>query len=296
MNLFSQIKKQNQAVQFLKSALRNRRLPSTLLFVGQDEAVKKQCALAVLQALVCDHSEKTPDDPCGRCPACVRVARAESESLVEVSPQGANIKIEQVRTLMKEVSLQNTAKARAVLFEKAQLMTPQSANALLKTLEEAPEQTWFFLLVPSVSSVLSTIRSRSQIIYFLDHSRDDYLQQAENEEWVSRRQKAFQFWLSPTAAEALSQVSEVLQSREASLEVVRFWLELLRDSFYQRHQLPSFIHSDCPTQVTQMTERFSHRLEELSELTLELERSLQQNADYQLAFENFARNGVYANI
>ncbi|MEK6554199.1 MAG: hypothetical protein AABZ31_03075, partial [Bdellovibrionota bacterium] len=171
--LFSTIKGQDRAVGFLQTAIAGKKLPSTLLFAGPSGVGRRLTALATLQALVCE-SRSTRDDSqasakveaCGACGPCIRVAKRESESLIELAPQGATTKIEQIRTILKELSLQNSARARAVIVDDAHLMTAQSANALLKTLEEPPANTWFFLMAPSVSSVLPTIRSRSQIVQF----------------------------------------------------------------------------------------------------------------------------------
>src|SRR5690606_28241588 len=85
--------------------------------------------------------------------------------LLEVEPQGANIKIEQARQIVKFVELAHTG-ARAVILNDAHLLNAHAANSLLKTLEEPPAKTWFFLIAPSAAAVLPTLRSRSQLIRF----------------------------------------------------------------------------------------------------------------------------------
>jgi len=52
------------------------------------------------------------------------------------------------------------------LIDEADLMQNQAQNALLKTLEEPPPDTYLILITASPSELLSTIRSRSQIVLF----------------------------------------------------------------------------------------------------------------------------------
>lgn len=288
MKAFSQVAGQERVAEFLQEALQAKKLSSTLLFVGPDIEAQIKMAVSVLQVLVCEKQMG-----CGVCPSCTRVARRESESLFEIQPQGASIKMEQIRQLMREISLQNAARARAVIFHSANLMTAQSANALLKTLEEAPQNTFFVLLTPTLSSVLPTIRSRSQIVFFNDLTRKTSSEFWQSEEMQKIRRAGVDFFLNPSRLEGLSGLSDYLGSREDSLLLVRFWLDWLRDGLYLKNGLKNQIHSDLNSDLEVFVKKYGSQIERLSQSTIELEKLILQNADYNLALESFARNEVY---
>jgi len=95
------------------------------------------------------------------------VTEAKGNKLVLVSEPGASIKVDDVRDLLKKMSLRNWAvgSSRYILIPHAELLTTQSSNALLKSLEEAPEGTYFLMAAPSKNNLLKTIISRSFVIY-----------------------------------------------------------------------------------------------------------------------------------
>lgn len=154
----------------LFDAVRRGRLASTLLFAGPSGIGKKLFALALAQTLVCERSQVPA---CGECGACLRVEKGSSESLLMVAPDGAGIKIEQARDILQFLSLQKLGRARVIVIDEAHLLNNQSANALLKSLEEPPADTYFILITPLEAAVLATIRSRSQLARFRALSREE---------------------------------------------------------------------------------------------------------------------------
>ncbi len=147
------------------------RLAPTLLFSGPSGVGKRLFALALAQNLVCENlrsSELTNLGPraCGECGACQRIEKGQSESLLVVEPDGAQIKIEQARDILQFISLQKLGRARIIIIDQAHLLNNQAANALLKSLEEPPAGTYFILVTALAPSVLATIRSRTQTVRF----------------------------------------------------------------------------------------------------------------------------------
>ncbi|VEA36045.1 DNA polymerase III subunit delta' [Salmonella enterica subsp. enterica] len=107
--------------------------------------------------------------------------------------------------------------AKVVWIADAALLTDAAANALLKTLEEPPEQTWFFLASPEPARLLATLRSRCRLHHLAPPSESYAMS------WLSREVTASQEALltalrlnagSPGAALALLQ-SERWAQREA---------------------------------------------------------------------------------
>lgn len=95
---------------------------------------------------------------------------------VRIDGEGASgdIKIERIRNIRKEVfSTTLCATGRAVHIAGAQKMGAPSANALLKVLEEPPENVVFILTAPSEAAVLPTIRSRCCMYTLSPVSREE---------------------------------------------------------------------------------------------------------------------------
>ncbi|MDH3761947.1 MAG: hypothetical protein OEU50_13275 [Gammaproteobacteria bacterium] len=119
--------------------------------------------------LLCD----TPRElsPCGSCEAC-RMMQAETYSdfsLVTLMPDektkkiSKNIKIEQIRNLIHEVSLTHQYdRLKIAAIYPAEAMSKASANALLKTLEEPASRVLILLMTHNRGRIPITLRSRCQ--------------------------------------------------------------------------------------------------------------------------------------
>jgi DNA polymerase III subunit delta' len=108
---------------------------------------------------------KPGEAPCGRCPACQRVAQEQHPDLSFVRPIEAStqIRIEQVRELAAELALTSHQGGYKVgVLSPADTMNRFAANALLKTLEEPPQGTLLILVATQPSRLPATILSRCQ--------------------------------------------------------------------------------------------------------------------------------------
>jgi len=155
----------------LQGSLLSGRISNAYLFVGEEGIGKAQAALALGRALVCDHPDARPDhgiyEACGRCPACILSAAGNNPSLRVIAPEGERIKIDQMRELRHDVSLTAFGGGRrAYVVRRAEAMTEESANCILKTLEEPPPGVTLILVTESPSQLLPTILSRCQIVRF----------------------------------------------------------------------------------------------------------------------------------
>ena len=148
----------------LARAIGHHRLPPALLFSGPSGVGKKTLALAVGRALLCEVDD---GDACDACGACSRAGRGLHPDAILIEPDGASIKIEQVRDVVHEISGRPfEGRARAVVFDEAHLVTEQAQNALLKSLEEPPATSHVLLVTASPQALLPTIRSRCQMLRF----------------------------------------------------------------------------------------------------------------------------------
>lgn len=101
----------------------------------------------------------SPPTPCLKCLKCEAVDQETSIHLKIIKPEGKAIKVDQIREVIDFLSFKRD-QVTVVIFDQAHLMNLQAANALLKTLEEPPENCWILLTSPSIKNMLSTIRSR----------------------------------------------------------------------------------------------------------------------------------------
>ncbi len=159
---FSDIIGQAAPVSVLRRSLAAGKIAHAYIFDGVEGCGKKKTALAFVEAIFCNGAEG-----CGRCHACRKVAAVQHPDLHVVEPEGAFIKIDQIRELQKELSYRPfEARKKACILEAAERLNPAAANAFLKTLEEPPGDALLILLTTNIGAVLPTILSRCQRLSF----------------------------------------------------------------------------------------------------------------------------------
>lgn len=140
------------------------------LISGPTHVGKMTVAMVIARHLNCVATETA----CGACDQCSRVSRGvhTDVAVVPIDVEGVlhedgkrrtMITIEQVRKVSSEASLRPfEGRHRVFIFEDADRLTEEASNALLKTLEEPPDQVVIILLASGDDSVLPTIASRCQ--------------------------------------------------------------------------------------------------------------------------------------
>jgi len=173
---------QPHAVERLLNARRRNRLAHGYLFVGSEGTGRERTALALAQALLCEHS--VDGDACAGCGACRRVGAGSHPDLqlvlseAEIVRRGIGkaegsgapspeIRVDAVRELCRRLHLRTYEGAgRVGIVVDAHRLRVEAANALLKTLEEPAADTLLVLIAPNPRAVLDTLRSRCQIVRF----------------------------------------------------------------------------------------------------------------------------------
>ncbi len=159
---FSRIIGQDGPISILRRALATGRLAHAYLFEGIEGVGKKATALALIEAVFCGR-----EDGCGTCPSCRKMAARQHPDLHLLEPDGAFIKIDQIRDLQKELAYRPfEAPKKACIIDGAERLNQAAGNALLKTLEEPPGNALIILVTAQVSGVLPTILSRCQRLHF----------------------------------------------------------------------------------------------------------------------------------
>ena len=168
-SLLAQLDTQPRVRDFLARAVAQGRASHAYLFVGAPGSGKLDAAWALAQALLCE------DGGCGACDSCVRVARHTHPDVHYYAPESATgYLIGQTRELLEDVALTPIrAKNKVYIIDRAEQLRANSANALLKTLEEPPAAVTFILLGTSADIILPTIVSRCQCVPFRMLSTDE---------------------------------------------------------------------------------------------------------------------------
>lgn len=140
------------------------RQPHAFLFAGSAGVGKRVFAEAFADWLLCQQSEA--GRACGHCRSCqLRLAGTHPDRLlVEPEEAGKAIRIDTVRQLadfMGQTAQQGGRKV--VILHPADAMNLSAGNALLKSLEEPPAETYLLLVTDQPSRLLPTIRSRCQV-------------------------------------------------------------------------------------------------------------------------------------
>lgn len=162
---FARIIGQDKAKQLLGRAVEQDRLSHAFLFKGPMGVGKKTFAKTFAASLNCHRPEG--QEPCGLCPSCLKFHANSHPDFLMIEPEGAAIKINQVRELKKALAFPPfEAKLRVALLCDIHTMRREAANSLLKTLEEPPDQTMLILTADEAGGILPTILSRCQTVPF----------------------------------------------------------------------------------------------------------------------------------
>lgn len=164
----------------LRSLLASRdTLHHALLFSGPEGVGKEWLARSLAAALLCDQPREDRI-ACGQCAACRWLSQDSHPDFRGVRPSAdepmaeegeapstraakvsRDIRIEQIRGLAGFVGVaSHRGGAKVILITPAEAMNSAAANALLKTLEEPPPNTFFLLVSSRPSRLPATVRSR----------------------------------------------------------------------------------------------------------------------------------------
>jgi DNA polymerase III subunit delta' len=174
----------DDVVAYFRRVLARNRLASTYLFVGPAGVGKRLFAERLAQALLCQRATAESLEPCGKCTACVQVLSHTHPDLyiVEKPPDKSAIPISSFvgddnrrmrEGLCHDIALKPFMGGRKIaIIDDADTLNEESANCLLKTLEEPPPHSLLILIGTSPDKQLPTIRSRAQVVRFRPLDRD----------------------------------------------------------------------------------------------------------------------------
>ena len=157
---FAELVGHSKPLNALQMALTNQRLHHAYLFVGPEGVGKRTVAIALAKAIHCSNSA---GDFCGECIHCASIVDGNHADVRIIEPLAGKkeISIRQVRDLERDLRYRSfTGKRKIAVIDPAALMNASAQNALLKTLEEPPDNSLMILVTPNAGALLPTLRSR----------------------------------------------------------------------------------------------------------------------------------------
>ncbi len=224
----------------LEPSLQQGRLAHAYLLTGPPRIGKLTLAMDLARAVNCLNGPGAPCQDCDQCRrirdglhADVRVIRVTQREAG--GPTRTVIGIGDVREALRQTSLKPfEGSGIVIIFDGAELMSEEAANALLKALEEPPPEVLFLLLSTDSGALLSTIRSRCRLLELKPVARESIAARlsgrfgadGELAERLARLSRGCMGW----AVDAWNN-PEVLEQREADLQQI---YEVCRAGLVQR--------------------------------------------------------------
>ncbi len=311
------------AVRLLQSHLRTGRTRHAYLFTGPQGIGRRTLALRLAQALNCS-APPAPAVPCGACRACRLIEAMQHPDLFTVQAErvGGTLKVEQIRALQRGLSLAPyEARYKIALLLRFEEAHPSAANALLKTLEEPPENVILLMTASDPETLLPTIASRCEVLRLRPLSRRLVSEGLRNRRNLpaeearllahlsgGRPGQALRLHADPALLETRRQCLNLLldllpagrverfaaaktlsKERERLPEVLQTWLTFWRDLFLQTSgaSLP-LTNLDYEPQIRRLAAQLT--FEQAGQCTARLQHTLtllRRHANLRLALEVF---------
>lgn len=158
--LFKDVVGQQHISTTLKNAIESDRVGHAYIFAGPRGVGKTTTARILAKRLNCNNPNG--GEPCNECDSCQTFLKAQSLDIIEIDG-ASNRRIDEIRTLRESVKYAPTSgKYKVYIIDEVHMLTTESFNALLKTLEEPPEHTIFIFATTDIHKVPLTIISRCQ--------------------------------------------------------------------------------------------------------------------------------------
>ena len=162
---FDEVIGQEPVTRTLRNAIASGRIAHAFVFAGPRGSGKTTTARILAKALNCVKGPTA--EPCGSCEACVEIAQGRDIDVLEIDA-ASHTGIDNIR----EVVISGLAIApvrdryKVFIIDEVHQLSPQSFNALLKSIEEPPSHVVFMMATTELHKIPDTILSRSQVFEF----------------------------------------------------------------------------------------------------------------------------------
>lgn len=204
---------------------------------GGNGAARLRCAQYIACAAVCEN-KNTDGSPCFECNQCKKILDGDHTDIKTISPEKEpgksriEIRVDTIRNIRKEAYVLPTdCEYHIYILNESEKMNVNAQNALLKILEEPPQNTIFILLAPSKELLLPTVVSRVQA-HTLGKSSVEETQQVFLHKFPSLPKE------SVTRAAKLQCVFDKIELDAPSIKIIDSAYELAKQYFIEKkHRL-----------------------------------------------------------
>jgi len=161
---FEELIGQPHITKTLQNAIRMNKLYPALIFSGMKGVGKTSAARILAKAMNCE--EGPAPEPCNKCSICTEINEDKSPDYIEIDG-ASNNGIEEVRSLREKIKYKPFKnRFRMIVIDEVHMLSNSAWNALLKTIEEPPDHTYFIMATTDFHKIPSTIVSRCQHFEF----------------------------------------------------------------------------------------------------------------------------------
>ena len=276
---FKDILGNSRVKKILRKALQKNKVPNSMLFCGPRGIGKRDMALVLAKAMNCERKE---DDACEVCPSCKAINAGNFPDVIEISPEKEVIQIDQMRMLRKIAYLKPMmGKRRVFVVVDADKMKEEAANSLLKILEEPPLFSYIVLVAHNPFLIMSTIKSRCQVLNFSPISKEDIGKILVDKGYEEKKARIISLLVHGNLKQALSLEWEEVQDKRT--KTWQLFLSLLR-----KGKVALFLRNYATSQRALVRDEWEQILEMLSSFCRDSilikekgDRRLLMNPDYE---------------
>lgn len=161
----------------LTNAIELNKIAHAYLFTGPRGTGKTSSARILAKSLNCQNGPTVK--PCGKCESCIDITNSTPVDVIEIDA-ASNRKVEDAQNILDKVQyVPVNGKYKIYIIDEVHMLSTTAFNALLKTLEEPPENVIFILATTEPQKVLDTIKSRCQRFDFKRITTEDIVKHLE---------------------------------------------------------------------------------------------------------------------
>ena len=146
-NSFEEVVGQEHVIQALSNGITTKRIHQAYILSGTRGVGKTTLARILARCLNCDSFAEPTSTPCNDCNICNEIRDGRHIDFLEVDA-ASRTGVDHMRELLDSVQYKPTSgRYKIYLIDEVHMLSPQSFNALLKTLEEPPSHVVFILYI-----------------------------------------------------------------------------------------------------------------------------------------------------
>lgn len=225
----------NPKINNLVNSYHENKFSHAFLFVTNDIDRCRNDVLELIKVISCPSSYS---DDCKTCNLCYQIDKGSLPNLIQIYPDGINIKKEQILNIEEHFSAKPIyLKNNIYIINNADKLNKAAANTMLKFLEEPEDNILGFFITNNKEQMLDTIKSRCQIILV---NYDD-CELLTSDEKFSNIKELSQIYLKSLLIEKRDGIilnkivfTESVLDRNELHNCLKFWMMLFTDAIKQK--------------------------------------------------------------